>query len=88
MGLGLMDHLDTWMVHFIEKIRTSVDPIDWGTLLCNSLNDHIVMLLIELKVYITSYIVYLLAVQKIIYPRLTKKGSLWEPGTWPYIVYH
>jgi hypothetical protein len=30
MGLGVAGHLETWMVHFIEKIRTSANSIDWA----------------------------------------------------------
>ena len=86
MGLGSSGYLDTWMVQFIEQIKAS-NPIDWGTSLSNSLHDHFIMVLIELKFYMTSYIVYLLVAQHQNYLGLTKKGYMKDPKAWPYIIY-
>ena len=74
------------MVYFIEKIK-AFESIDWGALVSNSLNDHLVRVLTEPKFYMTSYIIYLLAVQHPNYPRLTKRGNMQDPRAWPYIVY-
>lgn len=41
MGLVATSHLEEWMVHFIEKIRTGNDPIDWANLLSDSLHIHL-----------------------------------------------
>ena len=39
------------------------------------------------KFYITSYMVYLLAVRVENYLSLYKRGRMQDPNAWPYIVY-
>lgn len=39
MGLPTMGHLQTWMVHFIETIRTTKMPIYWATILSDKLDE-------------------------------------------------
>ena len=39
MGLGATDHLETWMIYFIEKIYTLANMIDLGMIISNTLHD-------------------------------------------------
>ena len=39
MGLSAAGHLNIWMVHFLEIIRTMKMPIDWGTILSDNLDE-------------------------------------------------
>ena len=36
MGLPTVGHLQTWMVHFIDTIRTAKMPIDWATIVSDN----------------------------------------------------
>ncbi len=39
MGLPVARHLNIWMVHFIETIRTTKMPMDWTTILSEKLHE-------------------------------------------------
>ena len=39
------------------------------------------------KLYMTSYMVYLLVARATNYPSLYKKGSMQDLNVWPYIIY-
>ena len=75
MGLVSGGYMDNYMVHFIEQIRAS-NLIDWGSLLSDSVHRHLIVVLMEPKFYMTSYIVYLLVAQCPNYSGLTKRGSM------------
>lgn len=42
MGLPVVGHLQTEMLHFIETIRTTKMPIDWATILSDNLDEKLV----------------------------------------------
>ena len=39
MGIPIVGHLQTWMVHFIETIRTTKLPINLTTILSDNLDE-------------------------------------------------
>ena len=87
MGLPVAGHLNIWMVHFIETIRTTKMPIDWATILNENLDEQLVAVKNELRFYMTSYLVYLLVARTIDYLELFKRGNLQDVFAWPYVVY-
>lgn len=60
MGLPIVGHLQTWMVHFIDTIRTIEMPLDWATVFSDNLDEQLILVKIDPHFYITSYMVYLL----------------------------
>ena len=87
MGLSASRHLNIWMVHFIETLKTSKMSINWASILSENLDEQLVMVKNNCNFYMTSYLVYLLAARAIDYPGLFKKGSMQDANTCPYIVY-
>ena len=61
--------------------------MDWATTLSENLCEQLRMVKDKKKFYMTSYMVYLLAVRATNYLSLYKKGSMQDPNAWPYIVY-
>lgn len=76
MGLPTSGHLNIWMVHFIETIKTTKMPIDWALILSENLDEKLVIVKNNCKFYMTSYLVYLLAARATDYPGLFKKGNI------------
>ena len=76
MGLPVAGHLSTFMVNFIETIRTTKIPLDWATTLSENLCEKLGAFKDKKKFYMTSYIVYLLATRVTNYPSLYKKGNM------------
>ena len=58
MGLLIENHLEMWMVHFIETIRIGKMPIDWAMILNDSLDEQQIFVNSSPYFYMTSYIVY------------------------------
>lgn len=87
MGLPTSRHLNIWMVHFIETIKTMKIPIDWALILSENLDEQLVEIKNNHKFYMTSYLLYLLVVRAMDYPRLFKKGIMQDANACPYIVY-
>ena len=76
MGLPTSGHLNIWMVHFIEMIKTTEMPIDWNSILSENLDEQLVVIKNNQKFYMTSYLVCLLATRAIDYLGLFKKGNM------------
>ena len=76
MGLPIVGHLSTFMVNFIETIRTVKIPLDWATTLSKNLCEELRTVKDKKKFYMTSYMVYLLAARVTNYPSLYKRGSM------------
>ena len=57
MGVLTIIHLETWMVHFIETIKTRNLLIDWPTIISNNLDEKLIQVKSDHWFYITSYIV-------------------------------
>lgn len=87
MGLSAVEHLIPFMANFIETIKTVKIPLDWATTLSENLCEQLWTVREKKKLYMMSYIVYLLAARAIDYPRLYRKGNMQDTNTWPYIVY-
>ena len=87
MGLPTFEHLNTWMVHFIETIRTMRMPIDWASILSENLDEQLVAVKNNQKFYMTSYLVYLLAARAIENLGLFKKGNMHDENVCPCVVY-
>ena len=62
-------------------------PIDWATILSENLDEQLVVVKNDLRFYMTSYLVYLLAARTIDYLGLFKRGNLQDSNAWPYVVY-
>lgn len=62
-------------------------PTDWAFSLNENLDEKLVVVKNDHKLYMTSYFVYLLATRVTDYSRLFKKGSMQDANAWPYIVY-
>ena len=76
MGLPIVGHLQTWMVHFIETIIMTNMPINWVTILSDNLDVQLVAIRVDPCFYIISYMVYLLETRVIDYQGLYKKGGM------------
>ena len=76
MGLSVVSHLSTFMVKFIETIKTTKILLDWATTLSENLCEQMRMVREKKKFYMMSYIVYLLKARATDYPRLHKKGNM------------
>ena len=76
MGLPIVRHLNFFMVHFIETIKKENIPLDWASTLSKKLCDQLQTVKEKKKFYMTSYVVYLLAVRATNYLKLYKKGSM------------
>lgn len=87
MGLLSSGHLNIWMVHFIETIRTMKIPIDWTLIISENLDEELMAVKNNYKFFMTSYLVYLLALRATDFSGLFKKGSMLDANVWPYIVY-
>lgn len=72
IGLPASRHLNIWMVHFIETIRTKKIPIDWASILSENLDKKLMAVENNYQFYMTSYLVYLLDVRETDYPGLFK----------------
>ena len=81
MGLLVTRHLNIWMVHFIETIRTTKMPIDWATILNENIYEKMISMMNDPHFYITSYMVYLLGTSTKDYPRLYRKGSMQDTNS-------
>ena len=68
MGFPTAGHLAPFMVNFIETIKHAKMPLDWATTLNKNLCDELQMEKDKKKFYMTSYVVYLLAVREKNYP--------------------
>ena len=64
MGLLVVVHLSTFMANFIETIRQAKIPLDWATTRSENLCEQLRMVKDKRKFYMTSYMVYLLAVRE------------------------
>ena len=87
MGLPIARHLSTFMVNLIKTIRAAKIPLDWATTLSENLCEQLRIVKDKKKFYMTSYMVYLLAVRAKNYPSLYRRGSMQYPNAWPYIIY-
>ena len=74
MSLPTVGHLQTWMVHFNETIRTVKMSIDWATILSDNLDEQLVVIKTSPHFYMKSYILYLLAAKTTNYMGLYRKG--------------
>ena len=54
MGLTTVGHLTTFMVNFIETIRTVMMPLDWATTLSENLCEKLGAVKDKMKFYMTS----------------------------------
>jgi hypothetical protein len=86
MGFIVAGHLNIFMVHFIETIKKVEVPLDLASTLSENLGEKLVVVNNN-KFYMTSYLVYLLAMREKDYPRLYKRDSMQDANAWPYIVY-
>jgi hypothetical protein len=87
MGFPALGHLNIWMMHFIETIKIVNMLIDWTSILSENLDEQSMIVKINCKFYMTSYLVYLLVARVMDYLGLFKKGSMQDANAWPYIVY-
>ena len=87
IGSPVAGDLNIWMIHFIETIRTKKMQIDWATMQSKKLDEQLVAVNNDPKLYMTSYLVYPLASMTTDYPWLFKKGSLQDSNAWPYVVH-
>lgn len=62
-------------------------PIYWATILSHNLHEQLIDIKVDLRFYMTSYMVYLLVARTTDYPRLYKRGSMQNANAWPYVVY-
>ena len=76
MGLPIVFHLSSFMVNFIEAIKTTKMLLDWATTLNENLCEKMGVVKDKKKFYMTSYMVYLLAARATNYPRLYKIGNM------------
>ena len=76
MDLPAASHLQTWMVHFIETIRTKKMAIDWATILSDNLDKQLIVMKEDPHFYMTPYMVYLLEARTTNSLGLYRKGSM------------
>ena len=76
MGLPTVGHLNFFMVHFIETIKTTKIPLDWATTLSKNLCEKLEAVKDKRKFYMMSYLVYLLAAREKNYTGLYKRGNM------------
>lgn len=81
IGLPTSGHLNIWMVHFIETIKTEKMPIYWASILSENLDEQLVIVKNNQKFYMTSYLVYLLDARATNYLGLFKRGSIQDANT-------
>ena len=63
-GCPHSNHFETWMLYFIHKIWNK-KQFDWASIINNYLHEQLIDVLHRKKFYMTSYLVFLLALQNI-----------------------
>ena len=76
MGLSAAGHRSTFMINFIEIIKTARMPLDWATTPSENLCEQLRTVKDKKNFYMISYMVYLLAVMATNYLRLYKRGNM------------
>ena len=75
------------MVHFKETIKRGGFLIEYTTIITNNFDEKLILVKLDPRFYMTSYIVYLLTTRPTDYLGLVQRGNLQDTNAWTYIVY-